>query len=121
MSERISSTSPVVSDHVRAGAVSVAPVSPLAVAQTSDLTRGSPGARARARRQRPTAMSATLADQSPSTGGTPLVALRSTAGVAVVAATVLSSMVGFLDANVINVAVPAIGRDLHAAVSPLQW
>jgi EmrB/QacA subfamily drug resistance transporter len=66
-------------------------------------------------------MSATLADQSPSTGGTPLVALRSTAGVAVVAATVLSSMVGFLDANVINVAVPAIGRDLHAAVSPLQW
>jgi EmrB/QacA subfamily drug resistance transporter len=50
-----------------------------------------------------------------------LVALRSSAGIAVIAATVLSSMVGFLDANVINVAVPAIGRDLHATVAHLQW
>jgi EmrB/QacA subfamily drug resistance transporter len=52
---------------------------------------------------------------------TDLVALRSPAGVAVIATTVLASAVGFLDANVINVAVPAIGRDLHAHVAPLQW
>lgn len=57
----------------------------------------------------------------PEDAGSGLIALRSTAGVALIAATVLSSMVGFLDANVINVAVPAIGRDLHATVSHLQW
>jgi EmrB/QacA subfamily drug resistance transporter len=53
--------------------------------------------------------------------GPALVALRSPAGAALIAATVLASMVGFLDANVINVAVPAIGRDLHATVSSIQW
>src|SRR3954452_24832812 len=47
--------------------------------------------------------------------------LRSVTGTALVAATVLASMVGFLDAYMINVAVPAIGRDLHASVSELQW
>jgi EmrB/QacA subfamily drug resistance transporter len=50
-----------------------------------------------------------------------LVALRSASGTALIAATVLASMVGFVDASVINVAVPAIGRDLHAGVSALQW
>jgi MFS family permease len=30
-------------------------------------------------------------------------------------------MVGFLDAYMINVAVPAIGHDLDASVSELQW
>ncbi len=30
-------------------------------------------------------------------------------------------MVGFLDAYVVNVAVPAIGRDLHASVASVQW
>lgn len=50
-----------------------------------------------------------------------LFALRSTTGVALVAATVLASMVGFLDAFMINVAVPAISHDLHASVSQLQW
>ena len=49
------------------------------------------------------------------------VALRSPAGRALIAATVLASMVGFLDAYMINVAVPAIGRDLQAGVSELQW
>ncbi|WP_250006636.1 MFS transporter [Actinoplanes sp. M2I2] len=49
------------------------------------------------------------------------VALRSPAGVALVAATVLASMVGFVDAYMINVAVPAIGRDLPASVDELQW
>ncbi|MFF5288662.1 DHA2 family efflux MFS transporter permease subunit [Paractinoplanes globisporus] len=47
--------------------------------------------------------------------------LRSQVGVALIAATVLASMVGFLDANVVNVAVPAIGKDLGAGVAGLQW
>ena len=47
--------------------------------------------------------------------------LRSQVGYAVIAATVLASMVGFLDANVVNVAVPAIGKDLGAGVAGLQW
>jgi EmrB/QacA subfamily drug resistance transporter len=51
----------------------------------------------------------------------PLTALRSPAGTALIATTVLASMVGFLDAYVINVAVPAIGHDLHASLSSLQW
>lgn len=37
------------------------------------------------------------------------------------AATVLGSAMGFLDATVVNVALPAMGRDLHADVSQLQW
>src|SRR4051812_37532412 len=49
------------------------------------------------------------------------VALRSGAGVALIAATVLASMAGFLDASVVNVAIPAIGRDLGAGVVALQW
>ena len=56
-----------------------------------------------------------------SAGPADLVALRSTTGVALIAATVLASMVGFLDAYVVNVAVPAIGRDLGASVTTLQW
>jgi EmrB/QacA subfamily drug resistance transporter len=47
--------------------------------------------------------------------------LRSATGAALIAATVLASMVGFLDANVVNVAVPAIGRDFGAGVAALQW
>jgi EmrB/QacA subfamily drug resistance transporter len=50
-----------------------------------------------------------------------LFALRSPTGVALIAATVLASTVGFLNAYMINVAVPAIGRDLHANVSAVQW
>jgi hypothetical protein len=52
--------------------------------------------------------------------GAGLVPLRSAAGAALITATVLASMVGFLDAYMINVAVPAIGHDLHASVSELQ-
>jgi EmrB/QacA subfamily drug resistance transporter len=51
----------------------------------------------------------------------PAVRLGSGAGVLLIAATVLSSMAGFLDATVINVAVPAIGRDLGASLVALQW
>ncbi len=50
-----------------------------------------------------------------------LAALRSPTGAAVIAATVLASMVGFLDASVVNVAIPAIGRDLGGGVSAVQW
>src|SRR3954453_19752322 len=49
------------------------------------------------------------------------VPLRSAAGVALIAATVLASMAGFLDASVVNVAVPAIGRDMGASLVALQW
>ncbi|MET0695013.1 MAG: DHA2 family efflux MFS transporter permease subunit [Propionibacteriaceae bacterium] len=49
------------------------------------------------------------------------VALRSATGTAVIAATVLASMVGFVDAYMINVAIPAIGSSLQATVSQLQW
>jgi EmrB/QacA subfamily drug resistance transporter len=54
-------------------------------------------------------------------GESSFVALRSVTGGAVIAATVLASMVGFVAANVVNVAVPAIGRDLGASVTSLQW
>ncbi len=49
------------------------------------------------------------------------VPLRSRAGWALIVTTTLASMVGFLDANVVNVAVPAIGRSLDASVATLQW
>ena len=55
-----------------------------------------------------TANSLSSAHADPAQGD--LFALRSATGVALVAATVLASMVGFLDAFMINVAVPAIGR-----------
>jgi O-antigen ligase len=49
------------------------------------------------------------------------VALRSHAGVALMVTTVLASAVASIDANVIKVAIPAIGRDLHAGTAALQW
>jgi len=48
-----------------------------------------------------------------------LVALRSRTGAALIASTVLASAVGTLDANVVKVAVPTIGRDLHAGLGAL--
>src|SRR5436305_7146979 len=39
----------------------------------------------------------------------------------VVAATVLGSGIAFLDGTVVNVALPAIGRDLNTDVAGLQW
>jgi hypothetical protein len=53
--------------------------------------------------------------------GASLVALRSAGGVALMASTVLATLVGVVDASVVNVAVPAIGRDLGASVATLQW
>jgi EmrB/QacA subfamily drug resistance transporter len=57
----------------------------------------------------------------PAVAGAGLVALRGRAGALLVTATVLASMVGFIDAYMINVAIPAIGRDLEIGVSELQW
>jgi EmrB/QacA subfamily drug resistance transporter len=54
----------------------------------------------------------------PAVASTPL---RSAAGVALITATVLASGVGSYDAYVVNVAVPAIGKDLNAGVTSLQW
>jgi EmrB/QacA subfamily drug resistance transporter len=50
-----------------------------------------------------------------------LAALRSPTGVALIAATVLASGVGSYDAYVVNVAVPAISRDLNTSVTSIQW
>ncbi len=53
--------------------------------------------------------------------GRDLVPLRSRAAAALITATVLSSMTGFLDASVVTVAVPAISQDLGASLAALQW
>jgi EmrB/QacA subfamily drug resistance transporter len=56
---------------------------------------------------------------------TPGVAVRigygEPAGRWVLAATVLGSSIAFLDATVVNIALPAIGRDLDAGVAGLTW
>src|SRR3954453_1489526 len=48
-------------------------------------------------------------------------ALRSPAGRVALVATVAASSMASLDATVVNVALPHIGRDLDAGVSTLQW
>jgi EmrB/QacA subfamily drug resistance transporter len=57
----------------------------------------------------------------PRTLGPDLVVLRSATGAAVLAATVLASASGSLDASASQVAIPAVGRSLHAGVAGLQW
>ncbi|WP_433425852.1 MFS transporter [Microtetraspora malaysiensis] len=47
--------------------------------------------------------------------------LRSATGRWVILATVLGSGMAMLDSTVVNVALPAIGRDLDAGMSGLQW
>lgn len=49
------------------------------------------------------------------------VAFASRAGKWVLAAAVLGSGLAFLDGTVVNVALPAIGEDLNASTSALQW
>jgi len=51
----------------------------------------------------------------------PDIRLKSRRGRWVLLATVLGSGVSFLDATVVNVALPTIGHDLHATVAQLQW
>ena len=50
-----------------------------------------------------------------------LTPLRSRAGVALIAGTVLASGVASYDAYVVNVAIPAIGRRFDAGVAAIQW
>ena len=47
--------------------------------------------------------------------------LDSAPGRWVLAVAVLGSGIAFLDATVVNIALPDIGRDLHASTSTLQW
>ncbi|MFA1543073.1 MFS transporter [Actinomadura monticuli] len=51
----------------------------------------------------------------------PDVPLRSGPGRWILLATVLGSGVALLDSTVVNVALPALGRDLHTDVAGLQW
>ena len=46
---------------------------------------------------------------------------RSASGRWLLVVAVLGSGIAFLDATVVNVALPDIGRDLHASTSTLQW
>ena len=64
-------------------------------------------------------MSETTASQTGS--GEPDLRLKTARGRWVVAATVLGSGMAALDATVVGIALPAIGRDFHAGVSSLQW
>jgi EmrB/QacA subfamily drug resistance transporter len=50
-----------------------------------------------------------------------MVRLHSGHGRGVLLATVLGSGVAFLDSTVVNVALPVLGRDLHAGMAGLQW
>jgi EmrB/QacA subfamily drug resistance transporter len=51
----------------------------------------------------------------------PAIRLNATAGRWVLLATVLGSSMAFLDATVVNVALPTIGRQLGASLGGLQW
>ena len=51
----------------------------------------------------------------------PGLAYKSAAGRWVLAATVLGSGIAALDATVVGIALPAIGKDFHAPVSSMQW
>lgn len=58
------------------------------------------------------------------TGSVPLagtIRMGTPAGRWMVAATVLGSGMAFLDGTVVNVALPAIGKDLHSGLAGLQW
>src|SRR6204780_5704380 len=58
---------------------------------------------------------------APDTAGTPGLRLSSARGRWVVAATVLGSGMAALDATVVGIALPSIGRDFHVGISTLQW
>jgi EmrB/QacA subfamily drug resistance transporter len=61
----------------------------------------------------------TTASQTES--GDPGLRIKSSRGRWVVAATVLGSGMAALDATVVGIALPAIGRDFHASVASVQW
>ncbi len=60
-----------------------------------------------------------MTEVEPTAAGT--VRAGTPAGRWVIVATVLGSGMAFLDSTVVNVALPAIGRDLDAGLSGLQW
>jgi EmrB/QacA subfamily drug resistance transporter len=66
-------------------------------------------------------MSDTVPSTTAAAGGTDGLRLSSARGHWVVTATVLGSGMVALDATVVGIALPAIGRDFHAGVSSLQW
>jgi EmrB/QacA subfamily drug resistance transporter len=49
------------------------------------------------------------------------IGLRTARGRGVLLATILGSGMAFLDSTVINVALPVLGRELHAGMAGLQW
>ena len=60
-----------------------------------------------------------MTDSAPAPAGT--VRLGRADGRWVLTATVLGSSMAFLDATVVNIALPTIGKDLHASLAGLQW
>jgi EmrB/QacA subfamily drug resistance transporter len=58
---------------------------------------------------------------APATADSPGLRIKSARGRWVVAATVLGSGMAALDATVVGIALPAIGRNFHASVSSVQW
>ncbi len=60
-------------------------------------------------------------DEPAPSGAAGTIRFGSAAGRWVIAATVLGSGIAFLDGTVVNVALPTIGRDLHAGIRELQW
>ena len=58
---------------------------------------------------------------SPTIPATNVTGLRTRARAVLIGATVLASAVASVDANVVKVAIPAIGHGLHASVGALQW
>src|SRR4029078_11048155 len=52
---------------------------------------------------------------------TPALRMSTAPGRGVVAATVLVSGMAALDATVVGIALPAIGRDFHTGIGSLQW
>ena len=63
----------------------------------------------------------TARTQSPARAPAGTVRLSRAAGRWVLAAAVLGSGITFLDSTVVNVALPALGDDLHASLAALQW
>jgi EmrB/QacA subfamily drug resistance transporter len=58
---------------------------------------------------------------APQAGAEPDLTMKSARGRWVVTATVLGSGMAALDATVVGIALPAIGRNFHAGVSSVQW
>src|SRR3984885_12361581 len=62
-----------------------------------------------------------MAGTTTSTTPAAAIKLSEPAGRWVITATVLGSSMAMLDATVVNVALPTIGRHLHASLGGLQW